>query len=156
MPFPTKFGLAASAFLVALPAVAAAASLKVEHPWARPIPPGAPTGAGYLTLVNPTDRDLRLIGGTTPAARSLEVHEMTMDGGVMRMRPVAGGVAVPAHGRVELKPGAYHLMLIGPTHAYKLGDRIPVTLRFDHAAALKVVLPVETPPALSTAPAGTH
>jgi periplasmic copper chaperone A len=138
-----------AATLLSTAAPAHAAGILVLHPWARPIPPGAPTGAGYMTIVNDGGRPVRLVGGETPAAASIEVHEMTLIGGIMRMRPVPGGLAVPAHGRVELKPGAYHLMLISPRHAYRLGDRIPVTLRFQGAPPLPVTLTVEAgaPPA---------
>jgi hypothetical protein len=96
-----------------------------------------------MTLVNDSGHPVKLIGGASPAARTVEVHEMTLNGGVMRMRPVAGGLVVPAHGRVALQPGAYHLMLISPDHAYRLGEHIPVTLRLEGAPSISVDLIVQ-------------
>lgn len=136
--------LTAALSAAAAPAFVAGSGLHALHPWSRPVPPAAPTGVGYLTLVNETSRPERLLGGDSPALRGgVEVHEMSMTGGVMRMRPVPGGLLIPAHGRAELRPGGAHLMLIGPKRAYKPGALIPVTLRFDHAPPLPVSLQVQ-------------
>lgn len=121
--------------------------LRILGAWSRPTPPGAPTGVGYLTAVNSGVGDDRLVGATSALARSVEIHEMSMAGGVMRMRPAPNGMIIPAGGRAALGPGGYHLMLIGPTRPYKLGDRIPVTLRFEKSGAVKIdlVVVVESP-----------
>lgn len=116
--------------------------LTIVSAWSRPTPAGAPTGVGYLTIVNSGDGADRLVGAASPAARVVEVHEMSMTGGVMRMRPAADGVPVPAGGRTTLAPGGYHLMLIGPTRPLKAGDKVPVTLRFQRSGAVQAMLDV--------------
>jgi copper(I)-binding protein len=149
------FGIALAAVaLVAAPLAAAAHSyqigaLKIGHPWSRPNPPGAPTAAGYLTVTNTGAVPDRLLGGSSPEANAIEVHEMSMTGGIMRMRPVAGGLVIPPGQTVKLEPGGYHLMIIGPKQAFKVGDHIPATLRFEHAGSLKVEFYVEAASAAS-------
>ncbi len=87
----------AGAMMLAFPAFAQPVKLDdltITAPWVRPTPPGAPTAAGYLTVTNNGGEEDHLIGASSPASASMEVHEMTMDGNVMRMRPVAGGVPI--------------------------------------------------------------
>lgn len=144
--FRAPFILAAVAVLSASVAPAHeyhARSLTITHPWSRETAPGQDVGGGFMVVANTGATPDRLLGGSTPAAKSIEVHEMTMDGGVMRMRQVAGGLAVPAHGTLELKPGSYHLMLMGLKAPLKKGTRVPATLRFAHAGAVKVEFQVE-------------
>ena len=132
------------------PAVAAAPSpLRVEAAWVRPAPPGAPTGAGYLVVRNTGRSADRLLSVSTPAADRIEVHEMSMAGGVMRMRAVAGGLEVPAGGELRLAPGGLHLMWIGPKAPLTAGRRLPATLRFARAGAVAAMFEVrsDAPPA---------
>lgn len=136
----TRFFFAAAALVAAAPA---SAQVGVDGPWLRETAPGARTGAGYGLLVNGGKAEDRLVGGSTPVADRLEVHSITMEGGVMRMRPVAGGLAVPAGGRVALKPGSYHLMLIGLKQPLRRGALVPVTLDFARAGPLKLSFRVE-------------
>lgn len=124
-----------------------AGALTLGHPWARPAPSGATTGAGYLTITNTGASADRLTGGSTPAAARLEIHEMSMAGGVMRMRPVSGGLDIPAGATVALKPGGYHVMLIGLKRPLNVGDRIPATLTFQRAGTVKVEFQVQGAPA---------
>ena len=97
-----------------------------------------PSSAGYLTIRNNgTDNDW-LVAATSDLARKTELHSMTMDNGVMRMRQVEGGIPVPAGGTVTLAPGGYHIMLIGlkaPLHA---GQAYDVTLDFRHAGPMTI------------------
>ncbi len=137
----TRFILAAAAFVAAAPALA---QVSVDGAWLRETAPGARTGAGYGLVVNAGSAEDRLLGGSTPVAARLEVHSMTMDGGIMRMRPVTGGLAIPAGGRVALKPGGYHLMLIGLKQPLRRGTMVPVTLDFARAGLLKLSLRVES------------
>lgn len=129
-------GLAAAALLAGLTGTAAAQTVTVTHPWARATPPHAATAAVYLTLTS-THPD-RLLGAETPAAATAEPHSMDMTGGIMRMRPVAGGVTLPAHTAVTLAPGGTHLMLSGLAGPLVAGAEFPLTLRFAHAAPLTV------------------
>ena len=121
-----------------------ASPITIEKPWARATPPGAQTGAAYLTIMNHgTEADV-LIAASSPGAGRVEFHQMTMTDGVMRMRPAASGVAVPAGGTIELKPdGGYHLMLGGLKAPLKSGTMLPITLRFAKAGSIEVVFDVE-------------
>ena len=99
-----RFVLATAALgLLALPAQAAdvtVGQLKISAPWARATPKGASVGGGYMTITNTGSAPDRLIGGATAVAKDVQVHEMTMANGVMKMRPVAGGI--------EIKPGFFN------------------------------------------------
>lgn len=121
-----------------------AGSIAIEGPWSRETAPGARTGAGYMTITNKGEQDDRLLSGSTPVADRLEIHTMTMDGGVMRMRPLKDGLAVPAGGMAELKPGGYHIMLIGLKAPLKKGSSYPVVLNFMRAGQVKVSMKVES------------
>ncbi|MCA3255504.1 MAG: copper chaperone PCu(A)C [Alphaproteobacteria bacterium] len=142
----------------ALIAVAAAASahsyragsLTIQHPWSRETAPGQAVGGGFMTIVNRGGADDRLLSGTSPVAAEVQIHTMSMDGGVMRMRQVTDGIAVPAKGTLALKPGGYHIMFMGLKRPLKRGERIPVTLRFQRAGA--VTLQVAVQPVTSTGP----
>lgn len=138
--------IAAAACLVATSALAAASTPRIEAGWVRATPPGAPAGAAYLNLVNPGKSADRLLGGAAPGVDRVEVHEMSVSGGIMRMRALTEGLAIPGGGTVVLKPGGYHIMLIGLSRPLKAGDTLRLTLRFEKAGAVTVVLPVKTPP----------
>ena len=118
--------------------------LAIAHPYSLPTPPGATTGAGYIKeLANRGKSDDQLVGASSPAADRVEIHTMAMDGNVMRMHPVAG-VPLPAGAHVDMAPGnGYHLMLIGIKQPFRLGDRIPLTLRFEKAGTVDTELVVQ-------------
>lgn len=120
----------------------AAATLSVRDAWASPTPSGAQVSAGYLTIVNGTAAADTLVSATSPRATSVEVHEMSMDGAVMRMRQVTGGLTVQSGGEVTLAPGGNHLMFMGVTQPFTEGESIPVTLTFANAGVVEVQLPV--------------
>ena len=125
-------------------------ALKIGHPWARPTAAGAPTAAGYLTITNTGQAPDRLVAATTTAASKVEIHEMSTSGGVMRMREVVGGLLIAPGATVALTPGGYHLMFIKPTHAWRVGEHVPATLRFQHAGSIDVEFYVQAdqpPPA---------
>lgn len=145
---------AAVVLAAAAPALAKdvkAGPLRIENPWARPTPPGAPTGGAYMTIVNTGAQADRLVGGASPVAARLEVHEMSMDGGVMRMRKL-DGLTIPPGASVALKPGGHHVMLIGLKRPLKIGETVPATLRFEKAGEVAVEFTVQPPPA----PAHAH
>lgn len=125
---------------------ARAADIAVEQPWARATPGRAPTGAVYLTLANRGKDSDRLIGATSPAAGRAELHSHEANdtghaGHMAEMRPVAE-IEVKPGGRVSLKPGAFHVMLIGLKAPLKEGDHFPLTLRFARAGEMTVDVPV--------------
>jgi len=122
---------------------AGAPAIQVEQPWARATPAGAQTGAAYLTLDNKSGSADRLTGASSDVAASVQIHEMTVVGGVMRMRQLADGLPIPAGGTVELKPGSYHVMLIGLKKPLAAGDTFPLTLTFEKAGTISVTVPVK-------------
>jgi periplasmic copper chaperone A len=134
------------------PATFMAGDIMVMQPWSRATPPGASTGAGYLTVMNHGTLPDVLLGGSTPAAAKLEIHQTSMAGGIMTMRPAADGVPIPPGASVTFKPtGGFHLMLSGLTAPLKLGTRIPATLNFSRAGKLEIELTVEAIGALAPA-----
>jgi len=121
---------------------AATAAVTIESPWARATAPGATAGGAYATLVNAAAAEIRLLGGSTPMAARVEVHEMTMEGQVMRMRPVEGGLAIPAGGEAALAPGGYHLMLLELNQPLVEGSSFPLTLDFSDGSSVTVSVTV--------------
>ena len=130
--------------LVAVTPIMAAAAPRIVISGARirVPPPGAATAAGYATITNTSDAPDRLIGGSTQAAARLELHEMSMTGGVMRMRPIVGGLAIGPRQTVALAEGGRHFMLVSPRRRLKAGDRVPATLRFQTVGAVPVTFKV--------------
>jgi periplasmic copper chaperone A len=133
----------ALAFALALSAAPALAQeiktgdITIEKPWARATPKGAEVGAGYLTIHNNAAAPDRLTGGTADFA-IVEVHEMSMVGGVMKMRELKDGLAIPAHGSVTLAPNGIHLMFTGLKQPLTKGSVAKATLTFEHAGAIPV------------------
>lgn len=136
-------------FVVLAAASASAATIEVRAAWIRSTPPGAPTAAGYATIVNHGVATDRLTGGYSAVAASVQLHQMSTAGGVMRMRPVAGGLPVGASATVRLTPGGYHLMLVGLKRSLKAGQHVKVVLQFQRAGNLPVDFTVR-----DTAPGG--
>lgn len=97
--------VSALALLVLFGVAAFSGSITVTEPWGRATPGGATGGVGYMTISNRGSKPIRLLGGTTVVAEAVEIHTMTMDGGVMRMRPLSEGVEAPAGGSVESLAG---------------------------------------------------
>ena len=119
-------------------------TMHVEDAWAPPTPNGVDVSAGYLTIVNGTNVDDQLLSAESPRAEHVEVHEMTMNGNVMQMRPVAA-LDVIAHDEVALSPNGRHLMFEGVKQPFAPGEQIPVDLTFAHAGKVHVVLDVHIP-----------
>jgi len=117
--------------------------LVLERAWARATPGGAKVGGGYLTIENKGTTPDKLIGGSTPAAARVEIHEMAMNNGVMTMRPVNGGLSIPPGQSVTLAPGGYHIMMMELKGPLKKGDKVPVTLKFEKAGEVKVTFEIE-------------
>ena len=118
-------------------------ALEIADPWARATPPSAPAGGGFLKITNTGSAPDRLVSVSSPAADLVQVHEMKMDGNVMRMRAVENGLEIPAGGSVMLAPGGFHLMMMGLKAPLKQGASVPVTLVFEKAGKIDVDLAVE-------------
>lgn len=147
-----------AAALLALTCGAWAQTVQVQEPWVRETLSTAGTGA-FMKLTAATD--MRLVDVRSPVAGVAEIHEMAMQGDVMKMRAISQ-LPLPAGKTVELKPGGYHLMLMDLKAPVKPGAQVPLTLVFENAAGQRqqqeVVLPVRSLHAPAgggmTAPAG--
>lgn len=111
----------------------APAGIVVEDPWAATTAPGATVAAGYVTLRNTSSEPAHLVSASSPRAERVELHEMSMEGGMMRMRPV-DAIVIPAGGAVTLAPGGLHIMFLDINAPFANGERIPVTLQFVNGA----------------------
>ena len=129
---------------------ARAGDLAVQQPWTRAAGQGA-TGGGFLSISNRGAAADRLLSASSPAARAMELHTMVRDGDVMRMRPVEA-IEVPAGQTVTLRPGGLHMMLIGLSQPLRVGETVPVTLRFERAGEVRVDLSVQAAGAREPAP----
>ncbi|GHD54205.1 hypothetical protein SAMN05216429_1062 [Marinobacter persicus] len=116
----------------------------IADPWTRPTPPGTPMGVGYMEISNHTDEEIRLVGAETPKAGHVSIHETVMDGDIMRMQSVKGGLAIPAGETVKLEPMSYHLMLEQLKSPITEGEPVPVTLEFEGADSVDVELRVQS------------
>jgi len=121
----------------------AAGDLTLVRPWTRATPGAARVGGGYLTIRNRGAAPDRLIGGTFEAAGRVEIHEMAVVDGVMRMRTLARGLEIPAGGTVELRPGGYHVMFLDLARPLRQGERLTGTLVFERAGSVPVTFTVE-------------
>jgi copper(I)-binding protein len=123
-------------------AAAQTGGIEVKNAWARGTPAGAENGAAYLTLQSPTAD--RLTGISTPVAKKAELHTMSMDGGVMKMRGL-DGIDLPAGQPLMLKPGGMHIMLFGLNQPLRAGETFPLTLQFASGGKREVQVEIEKP-----------
>src|SRR3979490_3165401 len=140
------FGPALVAVLIAGPTRAEevkVGDLVITQAWTRATPNGAKIGGGYLTIENKGTAPDRLIGGSADVAGSGQVPEMSMDNGVMKMRPLEKGLAIAPGKTAKLAPGGYHLMMMDLKSPLKQGDKLPITLEFEKAGKVKVSLDVQ-------------
>jgi periplasmic copper chaperone A len=152
--FCAVFGLLAFALLPVLSHDYKIGELKIDHPWTRATPGGAKVGGGYMKITNTGSETDRLIGGSAEIAGILEIHEMAMDGNVMKMRALEKGLEIKAGASVELKPGGYHVMFIDLKKPLKEGEKIKGNLIFEKAGKVDVEYRVESRG--GTMPSGDH
>jgi periplasmic copper chaperone A len=134
-----------SALALSLPARAAdydVGSIHISQPWSRATPKGASAGAGYMTITNNGSTPDRVNCVSSDAAAQCQIHTMTMDNGVMKMRPVEGGLEILPGQTITLKPGGFHMMLLDLKHPLEAGGTMKATLKFDHAGTVDVEYPV--------------
>ena len=133
-------------YFLAAPALAEevkAGDLVITQAWSRATPGGAKVAGGYLTIENKGSTPDRLIGGSADVADKVQVHEMTMNNGVMTMRLLDQGLTIEPGKTVKLAPGGYHLMLLDLKSPLKRGDKVPVTLEFEKAGKVKLSFDVQ-------------
>ncbi len=142
----SRIGLAFATTLFALPVSAhdyMQGALKIDHPWVRATAPGAPVAGGFMTITNTGDETDRLVGGEAGFAKRVEMHEMSMDDGVMRMRELQGGIEIAPGETVTLKPGGLHIMFMKLSEPMTEGEKRPVTLTFENAGDISIDFAVE-------------
>ncbi|MFO1341049.1 MAG: copper chaperone PCu(A)C [Burkholderiaceae bacterium] len=132
-----------AAMLLAMAASAASAQTTVKDAWVRGTVPQQQASGAFMQITSAQGG--RLVAVSTPVAGVAEIHEMKMDGGVMKMAPVAGGLVLPAGKPVELKPGGYHLMLMGLKQQLKGGDNVPLSLTVEGPDGKKETLDLSVP-----------
>ncbi len=115
--------------------------LTISDAWVRPPAVADQPGAAYLVIQNNGAAD-KLLAVTSEVAQRIELHESAMANGMMSMSPVPS-IEVPANGRAELKPGGFHMMLLGLTRPLKVGDKVPLTLNFEKAGKVPVTADVK-------------
>lgn len=118
-------------------------SLEIDQPWTRATPPTAKAGGGFVTITNKGTTADRLIAARSAASDKVEIHEMKMDGNVMRMRELDKGLEIPPGATVELKPGGYHIMFMELKAPFAKDAKVPVTLVFEKAGSIDVSLAVQ-------------
>jgi len=120
-----------------------AGELTIDHPWAKPSIGNAPNSAAYMTIMNAGSAGDHLESAASPVANKVELHTHIMDGNIMRMRQVEGGVSVDGKGAAKFEPGGLHVMLFGLKQTLKEGDTFPMTLTFRKAGNVMVEVKVE-------------
>jgi periplasmic copper chaperone A len=137
----------AAAFALALAQLAAPAaqaadydvgSIHIAQPWARATPKGATSGAAYMTITNEGSTSDRVNCVSSDASGQCQIHSMTMEGGVMKMRPVEDGLEIKPGETVTLQPSGFHVMLVALKHPLEKDQTVKATLRFDHAGTVDV------------------
>ncbi len=141
----------AAAFALALAQLAAApaqatdydvGSIHITQPWARATPKGASSAAAYMTVTNNGKTPDRVTCVSSDASARCQIHTMTMENGVMMMRPVEGGLEIKPGETVTLKPGGFHVMLESLKHPLEQGNMVKVTLKFENSGTVDVAYPI--------------
>ena len=142
--FRQLLGAAFAAALLIIPAFAHdtfhVGSIEISGGFSRATLPGAPVGGGYITITNTGTEDDALIAASSPAAEDVQLHEMKMEGDVMKMNELPDGIPVPAGQTVVLEPGGLHLMMMGLKQPLVENESVPVTLTFAKAGTVEIVL----------------
>lgn len=123
-------------------------AIKIEDAYTRATVPGQQVAGGFMKIENKGNTPDQLLSASSPAAGDVQLHEMAMEGNVMKMRQVKD-IAVPSNGSVELKPGGYHLMFMNLKGPFVADQTVPVKLKFAKAGEIEVKLPVNAPGTMS-------
>ena len=117
-------------------------SIHISAPWARATPKGASSGAAYVTIANKGTVPDRVTCVSSDVSAASQIHAMAMDRGVMKMRPVEGGLEIKPGETVTLKPSGLHVMLVDLKHPLQQGKVVEATLQFEKAGTVKIEFPV--------------
>jgi copper(I)-binding protein len=148
-----KFLALAAGLVFAGAALAQPNQLEVSNAWARATPDKADNGVAYLSIQSPTAD--RLVSASTPVAKTAELHTMSMQGMVMKMRPL-DGLDIPPGQPVALKPGGEHIMLLGLNHPLREGQSFPLILNFEKAGSRTVTVSIAKAGAAGPSAAAQH
>ena len=118
-------------------------AITIDHPWARATPGAVKNSAAFMTFDNKGAAD-KLISVTGTIAKEIQIHSMITEAGVMKMREITA-LDIPANGKAELKPGGFHVMLIGIPDGLKEGTKFPLKLKFEKAGEVTVQVTAEKP-----------
>jgi len=121
-------------------------AITVDHPWARATPGPVKNSAAFMSFDNKGAAD-KLVSVTGDVAKEIQIHSMVTESGVMKMREVTS-IDVPANGKAELKPGGFHIMLIGLKEGLKEGEKFPLKLKFEKAGEVTVTVVTEKMPGM--------
>ena len=117
-------------------------NLVITDTWTRATPKNASAGGAFLTIYNSGTKPEILVGGSSPASTKVEVHETSIEDGIMKMRHLHQGLTIPSGETIEMAPGGHHIMLIGITEPFTEGDSIPLTLEFKNSGTVDINLDV--------------
>lgn len=144
MSFNSTFTAVLTASIL-MTTTAFAEGLMVKDPYARSARPNAPTGAAFMMLQSQTDQDLKLIGVRSDVAKRVELHTHIDKGdGIMQMRQIEGGIAIPAGESHMMKRGGDHVMLMGLNQSLVDGETITVIFEFENAKDMTVEIPIDS------------
>lgn len=148
-----RIAIATCAIMLSVSAFAQqAGNMQIAGAWARATPKGAQVGGGYLKITNSGSAPDRLLGGSSPVAGKIELHEMSMSGGVAKMRELANGIEIKPGETIELKPGGNHVMFVSLKQPLERGKPFMTTFQFEKAGKVDVEFKVE--PLGAPAPSG--
>lgn len=156
---PLALALLTSALFSTSPVLAQdimAGTLKIEQPWTRATPGGAKVAGGFMKITNTGKETDRLVGGSSDVAKIFEVHEMSMEGGMMKMRALEKGLEIKPGETIMLKPGSYHVMFIDLNRPIKEGDSVSGELQFEKAGKVKLNFTAAAIGSGAPAAAGQH
>jgi copper(I)-binding protein len=128
-------------------------SLEISQPWTRATAPTAKAGGGFVSITNKGTAPDRLVAVRSTVSDKVEIHEMKMDGNVMRMRELDKGLEIPPGATVTLKPGGLHIMFMELKAPLAKDSKVPLTLVFEKAGSIDIELPVQ---AIGAQPPGQH
>ena len=117
--------------------------LEIKHPWSRATPKSAKVGGGYLTVINHGAMPDRLLSVSSPTAGKVELHEMTVQDGIMKMRPMPNGIVIEPGKTVALAPGGLHIMFLDLAAPFEQGKSFAAKLTFEKAGEVDVTFAVE-------------
>jgi copper(I)-binding protein len=118
-------------------------TLEIKHPWAKATVAGQPVAGGYMSVINTGSEPDRLVGVTSDVSGNIQIHEMKVENGVMKMGELPDGLEIAPGATVELKPGGLHVMFMGIKAPFKEGESVKAVLTFEKAGTVEVEFKVD-------------